>query len=337
MFNAGVSGELRNEFNLTDELNRFYRIANMDLNTVVDKTKIDRRGMMFFSDKLFWMNTAPDYVNRLSLFLAKMIHDGTYNAHSLNTSGQMVYDPTKDKRFEYYLSKRESHKKDGKYIWSVKGNSDYDEKYNDQRASYLAIMEELNRERLVTDEKQFVESDMIDQAYTNRDRDSIKEFTDTAYGYYDHERSPLIRNTAFGIIFMQFLAFWPAKIKYYLGKPGYNTKRGYFAQKVDTDGNKVFLKYETNEEGEEICYETPKDTGIPSKAWIGTHAEGLMYSLVACIRDIKHGFKNTTKDQQARAKVAVHDILLGMLLMMIASLIFKNYKAKIKEDGEMLS
>jgi hypothetical protein len=114
MFNAGVSGELRNEFNLTDELNRFYRIANMDLNTVVDKTKIDRRGMMFFSDKLFWMNTAPDYVNRLSLFLAKMIHDGTYNAHSLNTSGQMVYDPTKDKRFEYYLSKRESHKKDGK-------------------------------------------------------------------------------------------------------------------------------------------------------------------------------------------------------------------------------
>lgn len=49
----GLSLELQKEFNLVDALNLDYRIVNMDLNNVVDKTKIDRRGFFFASKHLY--------------------------------------------------------------------------------------------------------------------------------------------------------------------------------------------------------------------------------------------------------------------------------------------
>lgn len=208
------------------------------------------------------MNTAPDYANRLSLFIAKMLKDGSYNAHSVDSNGNLKYDPAKDERFSEYMKYRSK--------YEFKYSTDKNLKYDGQRALYLAIMKEFNVERLITGEPALKEQDLLPHAYTNRDRDSIKEFSDTAYGYYDHERFPLIKNTEFGILFMQFLTYWPAKIKYYFGKPGGATKRGQFAQKynLDENNNKVlqWLKIEYDEEtGESYEVPTSENTGIPLK------------------------------------------------------------------------
>jgi len=48
---------------------------------------------------MYIANSAPDYFNRLCLFIAKMIEDGCWEAHSLDEKGNLVYDFTKDKRF----------------------------------------------------------------------------------------------------------------------------------------------------------------------------------------------------------------------------------------------
>ena len=129
------------------------------------------------------MNNAPDYVNRMTLFVAKMVHDGCYDAHTINKNGEFIYDPTKDKRFAVYFERR------GKYNFKFAEN---DKEYNDQRSLYLSMLEDFNTENLQLGQPLLDErKDMIPRAYTHKERESIKVFADMAYGFYDHERSAL--------------------------------------------------------------------------------------------------------------------------------------------------
>lgn len=134
----------------------------------------------------------------MSLFLAKMVKDGAYEAHSINELGQLIYDPSKDKRYEYYFKMRE------KYEFNFHKT---DTKYNDQRSLYLNAIKEFNAERSVLNLSQLKEKDNIPRAYFSKERDSIKTFSDTAYGYYDKERAPIIKYLPQGIIFGQFMTF----------------------------------------------------------------------------------------------------------------------------------
>ena len=138
---------------------------------------------------MYSMNTIPDYYNRLSLFLAKMIHDGSYDAHSL-VNGEFKYDPKKDKRFSYYLENRENFKDSkGNYIPKTG-----DEKYNKQRQLYLLIMQQINDELIIDGEPTLTESDMLTKAYSDKERQSFKTFVDLAYGYYDKDAQSQANN-----------------------------------------------------------------------------------------------------------------------------------------------
>jgi len=44
---------LHDDFNVIDELNVIYGFVNMDINSLVDKTKFDRKGLTFLSDKMY--------------------------------------------------------------------------------------------------------------------------------------------------------------------------------------------------------------------------------------------------------------------------------------------
>lgn len=246
------------DYDLTKKINTLYQIANRDLNQIVARTKVDRTGLNFFSDALFWFNTAPDYVNRMSLFLSKMLKDGTYKAHSLDSTGKLVYDPSKDDRFSYYFKVREG--------YSFEYNKS-DEKYNNQRALYTKFIQEFNADSLLTGGKQLTEKDNIPKAYTNKERESIKSFTDLSYGHYDKERNAPAKHTVLGILFGQYMTFWPSKVKYYLGKPGEPTKRGRYNHKHEIiDGEKVYyyVKWETNEAGEEYRLEVKESELTPN-------------------------------------------------------------------------
>ncbi len=313
------------DFTLVDELNKEYGIANMDINNMVKKTKTDRSGMFkFFSEHLYWMNTAPDYVNRLTLFVAKMIHDGCYDAHSV-VNGKFIYDPKKDKRFNVYFEKRE------KYGYKFAEN---DTEYNNQRSLYLSLLESFNNENKIfggqiLDEKK----DLIPRAYSHEDRESIKVFADMAYGFYDHERSSLWKHTVMGSIFGQFLTYWPSKVKYYFGKE-IESKTGSRQQKfqLDPDGNKqyIWLKDVYDEDGDLIgTEETLENTGIKAMHFMkGTH-EGLFYSLAKCARDLAHGnLDKTPTERKRRAMLAMHDLLIGLLLAALVRVLLEDFEAE---------
>ena len=311
------------DFTIVDNLNIRYGIANMDINGIVKKSKTDRLGIFkFFSDNLYWMNSAPDYVNRLTLFVAKMIHDGCYDAHYIDKNGEFIYDPTKDKRFEVYFKKRKQY--DFKFAQN-------DKDYNDQRSLYLSMLSDFNEENVkmgmtVLDEKK----DLIPKAYTQKERESIKVFSDMAYGFYDHERSALWKHTAFGSIFGQFLTFWPSKVKYYFGKES-KSKYGQYEQKyiLDENGEKKFIwrKELKDEDGNLIGMEdTFENTGIKATHFMGSTYEGLMYSLGLTLRDIKNGnFDKTPKERKRRAMLAIHDLFMMLIAMLIARTLLEDF------------
>jgi hypothetical protein len=318
----------KDDYSLIWELNDNYRIANRDMNQLVDKTKVDRHGLNFMSSFMYWSNTAPDYINRMALFLAKMTKDGCYNAHSLDSEGNLIYDPTKDDRYSYYLSKRES------YDYKIHPS---DQKYNDQRSMYLTKINMFNSEMLLGSEKPLTEKDLLPMAYTTAEKESIKTFTELAYGYYDHERSPLIKHLPMGIVFGQFMTFWPAKVKYYFGPRSNNTKRGHFEQRFEmVNGKKVkkFLKAQinpTNGQEEEIeVLETElldTDPRVASNEWVGDFHEGLMYSLGLTLRAMANP-KESLSDLDARtinqAKLMTHDLLLALIWILLGILLFSD-------------
>ena len=172
-----------------------------------------------------------------------MHKDGSFEAHSLDAEGNLKYDPRKDKRFSYYFEKREQYNYQAHHT---------DEKYNDQRSLYLTHIEEFNGDNLLSTDKLLTEKDLIPEAYTNKERESMKTFTELAYGYYDHERSPIIKHLPLGIMFGQFMTFWPAKVKYYFAPQDTTTKRGHFEQKYEiVEGKKipVYAFYDNDENG----------------------------------------------------------------------------------------
>lgn len=270
------------------------------------------------------MNNAPDYVNRLTLFVAKMIHDGCYDAHYIDSKGEFVYDPKKDKRFIKYFEKRE------KYNYQFTKN---DKEFNDQRSLYLAMISDFNEENSKLKQNLLTEKDLIPRAYTHKERESIKVFADMAYGFYDHERSALIKHTAMGMIFGQFLTYWPSKVKYWFGKES-KSKYGQYEQKytLDAEGNKkmLYLKETLDEDGNLIgTEEVEENTGVPSMHFMGSTFEGLFYSLGMTLRDVVTGnFDKTTKERKRRAMLAIHDLFMGLLIAALVRILLEEFDDK---------
>ena len=131
-----------------------------------------------------------------------MISEGSYDAHSMKDN-ELVYDPTKDKRFEYYFQNRDKHKNEKGEFINAKG----DVKFNEQRTRYNLLISEINKESEVSGNKRLTEADLVDKAYSIKERNSIKAFSDNMYGSYDKDTQNHFNNTLAGIAMMQFLTF----------------------------------------------------------------------------------------------------------------------------------
>ena len=198
-------------YTLCEAMNKLYAIANEDISRVTENSINSRSGIVANLSKWMYIsNSAPDYFNRLTLFIAKMMEDGCFEAHSLDKNGELVYDFKKDKRFSELV-------KHGL-------NSNYQgEEYKKQKALYLAMLDDF-----ATEGRNFTSYDKngnvvykeFDIAYTTKQRNSIKEVADLAYGYYDHETKSLVDIGFFGLIYKQFQTFLTAKINLWLkGRP----------------------------------------------------------------------------------------------------------------------
>ena len=308
-------------------INKTYGIANEDLNTIVEKNSLQRTGIQRgLSKYLYIFNSAPDFFNRMTLFIGKMLEDGCFDAHHLDKDGNLVYDITKDKRF----SKLVQHGLDFKTT---------DKEYLEQRALYRVLVEQFQKEGFTKPNGEMLSTEelYLPRAYTVKQKQALKEISDMAYGFYDHEARSLNDHKFFGLVFKQFMAFWTAKTTLWFRGPGANTAQGAFVPML-RDGKQVYRRvYEDPTTGKlqvELTTENPNGDLEPQYIWQGEYVEGLAYSIGYTLRDIFTANWSDivgNKQRLGNLKLALHDIIIGIILFNILKMIFSGGTGKMND------
>ena len=289
----GESGDFLKNVTMTEELNHKYGMANLDINSLAEKMRISKTGVTQFNSRwLLWMMGAPDYLNRMSFFVSKLIKDGAYEAHTFE-DGKLRYDWTKDERFKEYAA----------------GNKDHPE-YEKQRGLYLAYLKEFNNDNLVNDTHEtLVEGDALPKAYPAVEIDSIKQFSNYMYGPYDEEDKILSVNTLYGSLLLQFRTWMLGKKQQYYTKHGTQSIGAFEHLKDPATGKGYYVKDgEINTEG----------IGTPLMEWRGRYMEGILQSIQRLGQDIFRldgaGLKEDWSNPDVRANMQMLGTELGILM-----------------------
>ena len=139
------------------KLNQFnikYRFSNLDVARISEGQKTGRGGILNAENWAYSTLRGPDYLNRMVLFVAKMNHDGCYNAYELNKENRLEYNWRKDKRFALFAKGDE-------------GKRENLEEYNKQKALYYSLIRAFNMEGYKKPNgEQLNYSDDLPDAYT---------------------------------------------------------------------------------------------------------------------------------------------------------------------------
>jgi len=75
---SDLYGDYGDNRSITELLNIKYGINDMDMNTYIDRIKSDSTGLFtHFWDTGFRFASRPDYYNRMTIFIAQMLADGS--------------------------------------------------------------------------------------------------------------------------------------------------------------------------------------------------------------------------------------------------------------------
>lgn len=282
---------------LLEYLNWDYGMANADADSIYRELNKGNTGILNFkSENLFIAQRSPDMLHRMTILIAKMLHDGCYDAYSV-VDDTLVYDFKKDARFSKYLMGMEK-----------------SPEYKKQKALYLTMLEQFNKEGY-----NLKIGDPLPRAYTNLEAQSVKSFADICYGHYDKNTQMMLKYQFIGSFMMQFRTFLSAKMEQWILKPGiYN--QGNWKQAYDSEGNKIVYV---------ITYD---ENGVPSKRydveknmkegdlweyhmeWQGIPQEGIAYSILKQFKEIRsyEQFVEYWKDPLKRGnlKLFFHDMII---------------------------
>jgi hypothetical protein len=162
----------------------------------------------FNSRWLFFFNTLPSKYFKSIVFLAQMIEDGNYDAHSYDEKTFVLsYDYKKDGRF---------FKKDGTFK-SLEHQKLYEAVQRDMAGEYDGLDKEGN----------------ITKAYTQNELNTIKEDIIRYYGGMDKDARTQIQSEAFGRLFMKFKSWMIPKFQSYYTERHISDVKGYYRKIYD--------------------------------------------------------------------------------------------------------
>ena len=272
--------------------NEQYGLNDMDINTLTSRLSSDNVGIYNFWNLGFRFASRPDYYNRITIFVSQMKGDGCFDAHSIE-NGKLVYDWTKDKRFDLFANTAESD------VPSL--SKEQQLKYKQQKAQYIAMAKQFVAEHAVDPktDTEFIyepnEKRALPRAYTTKQSEGLKALSDQIYGYYSHEKKILFQSTTFGALTMQMNTYWSSKKNQWLAPGGVklqgrmeqyeeNGKKYWYA--MDSEGN---ITDEIVPDGDE------RASGIAYMQWKGQYEEGIILTLANIFTDWYQGDSETGK------------------------------------------
>lgn len=333
-----VIAEGVNNLMTMSKLNQFnvkYRFSNLDVARISEGQKTGRGGILNAENWAYSTLRGPDYLNRMVLFVAKMHHDGCYEAYSLDKDQRLVYDWRKDKRFSLYAKKEE-------------GKRENLEEYNKQKALYYSLIRAFNMEGYKKDNgEQLNYSDDLPDAYTLQEIQSFKTFSDNIYGSYNKSTKAKYEHTAIGRNFAFFSTWMNGIVDVYMKKTQVTQGESKLQQEVDYNGNLLFF----TEDGTI----TTENTGIPVMKGVPMMVQGIFATLQDIAKTFYHcgmdengqwsaskGWKAVNTDiwsnEIARRNIRrlLRDILIGGILSVLFKMwISKEYQQhKVNSDGK---
>lgn len=277
---------------LSELLNEYYGINDMDMNAYVDKIKSDQSGIYNFNSLMFRMASRPDFYNRMTIFGAQMRGDGCWDAHYVE-NGKLKYNMAADKRFDVFA----------KYKTLDKVPKELVDKFNEQKAMYIAMATQMEREHTRNEDGTLFRLNLSDpkplpKAYTTEQSEGMKALGDLMYGYYAHEKKSLWQSTAIGGLVMQMNTYWSSKKNQYLAPGGikYMGRMEQYSEiQYDENNNPILdengkpkIEYywqvvDENGKVERIIKESEKTDdmiAIPLMQWKGQFQEGIFVTLL---------------------------------------------------------
>lgn len=304
------------------KLNQFnikYGFSNFDAANVAERLKTGRGGVLNADNWAYWTLRAPDYLNRMTLFVAKLHHDGAYDAYSLDENHRLKYDWRKDKRFEAYAAGRTS-----------------DEKYNEQRALYYSMIRAFNVENPKT---QLAYTDDLPDAYTPEQIRAIKTLGESIYGAYDQSSKAKYENIAIGRNFMFFSTWMNGIVDNYWKRRQLSQSELRLEQETDYNGN---LLYFTSDGSGNV---TTENTGLPVYKYVPIMVQGIFQTFQEAFKELHSGgwnFKEFAKSDVWKNEVnrrnykrAFTDLAIALLLATLFKMwLTPEYKKhKTEADG----
>lgn len=226
--------------NLLNKICLKYRISNTDVSRISERAKTNRTGILNLENIAYSTLRCPDFLNRMTLFVAKCMHDGVWDAFSLNADGQLVYDWTKDKRFSALKT-------------APKGSDEY----NKALSLYYSRIREYNEEHPENPiEKPDNDWPTLPEPYSRRYVNSIRALGDNIYGSYDKSKKSMSEHASYGFLFGSFSTWMNGIVN------------NYFMPIQKNSISQLKGEQETNDQGEKLYFTddfqiTTEDTGKP--------------------------------------------------------------------------
>lgn len=240
------------KINLLSKLCVRYRLSNTDTARITERLETNRQGLANWDNIAFSTLRSPDFLNRMTLFIARAMQDGVLDAWSIE-NGTLKYDWKKDKRFSVYADK------------SKKGTKEYKE----QQALYMLQIKEWNKDH---PDNQLDYTDDLPTPYSDQEILSIKNLSNNIYGSYDRSLKSMGEFTAIGAFFGMYTTWMNGIWNNWMMKPGqYNIQRMKTEQDTDINGNLLWL--------DEYGQITTENTGVPCLKHIPVIVQGIAYTL----------------------------------------------------------
>lgn len=206
--------------NIVNQLCQIYRLSNIDVSRISEGLKSER-GVMNFKDWMYATLRRPDFLNRMTLFVAKCYKDGVYDAFDIK-DGKLIYDWKKDERFKIYAS----------------GNK-ADPKYAEQMGAYYNAVRAYNLDH---PEATIRFNEDLPMPYSFQEVEAMKNVANSIYGSYDRSTRAAYEHMALGTFFGMFSTWMNGIYTNYMMKPGqYQNGEFKLEQATDEAGNLKFF------------------------------------------------------------------------------------------------
>ena len=319
--------------NMLSKLCVRYRLSNTDLARITERLKTNRGGIYNWDNWAFSTLRSPDFLNRMTLFVAKAMQDGCFDAWYIEND-ELKYNWKKDKRFSIYAS-------------GDKTNPEYAK----QKGLYIMKIQEWNQEH---PDKKLEYSDDLPTPYSNQDILAIRNVGDNIYGSYDRSLRAMGENKALGWAFGMYTTWMNGMWNNWMLKPGkYNIHQmntvietnengeelwmdehgNILVQKIDQNGLKYYIDEITGERREPDC---------PIMKKVPIIVQGILYTLkdaVGILREdgIEETIKYLNSDPIAKKNMrqGISQLLVALLHLMLIKLAlevdYKDHKKHAKE------